>query len=35
VDGWIYIELIERGWLELDRSVTFVRFTEAGADMFA
>ena len=26
---------IERGWLELDRSVTFVRFTQAGSDLFA
>jgi hypothetical protein len=26
---------IERGWLELDRSGTFVRFTQAGADLFA
>jgi len=26
---------IERGWLELDRSGTFVRFTQTGADLFA
>jgi hypothetical protein len=26
---------IERGWLELDRSGTFVRFTQAGAELFA
>jgi hypothetical protein len=26
---------IDRGWLELDRSGTFVRFTQAGADLFA
>ena len=26
---------IERGWLELDRSGTFVRFTQGGADLFA
>lgn len=26
---------IARGWLELDRSGTFVRFTQAGADLFA
>ena len=26
---------IERGWLELDRSGTFVRFTQAGSDLFA
>jgi hypothetical protein len=26
---------IERGWLELHRSGTFVRFTQAGADLFA
>ena len=26
---------IERGWLELDESGTFVRFTQAGADLFA
>jgi hypothetical protein len=26
---------IERGWLEYDRSGTFVRFTQAGADLFA
>ncbi|WP_349628223.1 hypothetical protein [Bradyrhizobium sp. S69] len=26
---------IDRGWLKLDRSGTFVRFTQAGADLFA
>jgi hypothetical protein len=26
---------IEHGWLELHRSGTFVRFTEAGAELFA
>jgi hypothetical protein len=26
---------IERGWLELDRSGTFVRFTQTGAEPFA
>ena len=26
---------IERGWLELDRSGTFVRFTQAGSHLFA
>lgn len=26
---------IARGWLVLDRSGTFVRFTQAGADLFA
>ena len=26
---------IERGWPELDRSGTFVKFTQAGADLFA
>ena len=26
---------IERGWLELDRSGTFVRFTQTGAELFA
>jgi hypothetical protein len=26
---------IERGWLELHESGTFVRFTQAGADLFA
>jgi hypothetical protein len=26
---------IDRGWLELDRSGTFVKFTQAGAEMFA
>lgn len=26
---------IARGWLKLDRSGTFVRFTQAGADLFA
>jgi hypothetical protein len=26
---------IERGWLTLDRSGTFVKFTQAGADLFA
>jgi hypothetical protein len=26
---------IERGWLEIDRSGTFVRFTQAGAELFA
>jgi hypothetical protein len=26
---------IERGWLELDRSGTFVRFTQVGAELFA
>ena len=26
---------IERGWLELDRSGTFVRFTQTGADLFS
>jgi hypothetical protein len=26
---------IAQGWLELDRSGTFVRFTQAGADLFA
>jgi hypothetical protein len=25
---------IERGWLELDRSGTFVKFTQAGAELF-
>jgi hypothetical protein len=26
---------IAKGWLELDRSGTFVKFTQAGAEMFA
>jgi hypothetical protein len=26
---------IAQGWLELDRSGTFVKFTQAGAEMFA
>jgi hypothetical protein len=26
---------IERGWLELHESGTFVRFTQSGADLFA
>jgi hypothetical protein len=26
---------IAKGWLELDRSGTFVRFTQSGADLFA
>jgi hypothetical protein len=26
---------IDRGWLELDRSGTFVKFTQAGAELFA
>jgi hypothetical protein len=26
---------IDRGWLTLDRSGTFVRFTQAGAELFA
>jgi hypothetical protein len=26
---------IERGWLTLDRSGTFVRFTQTGAELFA
>jgi hypothetical protein len=26
---------IERGWLELDRSGTFMKFTQAGAELFA
>jgi hypothetical protein len=26
---------IDCGWLELDRSRTFVRFTQAGAELFA
>jgi len=26
---------IDRGWLTLDRSGTFVKFTQAGADLFA
>jgi hypothetical protein len=26
---------IERGWLELHESGTFVRFTQAGAELFA
>jgi hypothetical protein len=26
---------IERGWPELDRSGTFVKFTQAGAELFA
>jgi hypothetical protein len=26
---------IERGWLTLDRSGTFVRFTQSGAELFA
>jgi len=26
---------IERGWLELDRSGTFVKFGQAGAELFA
>ncbi len=26
---------IERGWLELHRSGTYVRFTQAGAELFA
>jgi hypothetical protein len=27
--------VIERGWLELQDSGTFVKFTAAGADLFA
>jgi hypothetical protein len=26
---------IERGWLTIDRSGTFVKFTQAGAELFA
>jgi hypothetical protein len=26
---------VERGWLELHASGTFVRFTQTGADLFA
>jgi hypothetical protein len=26
---------IERGWIEMHRSGTFIRFTQAGAEMFA
>jgi hypothetical protein len=26
---------IKRGWLEIDRSGAFVRFTQAGAELFA
>jgi hypothetical protein len=26
---------IDRGWLELDRSGTFVKFTQQGAELFA
>lgn len=26
---------IDRGWLTLDRSGTYVKFTQAGADLFA
>jgi hypothetical protein len=26
---------IERGWLEMHESGTYVKFTQAGADMFA
>jgi hypothetical protein len=26
---------IERGWLEIDRSGTYVKFTQAGAELFA
>ena len=26
---------IEHGWLELDRSGTFVRFVQAGSELFA
>jgi hypothetical protein len=26
---------IERGWITIDRSGTFVKFTQAGADLFA
>jgi hypothetical protein len=26
---------IERGWLTLDRSGTYVKFTQAGAELFA
>jgi hypothetical protein len=26
---------VDRGWLELHRSGTFVRFTQAGAELFA
>jgi hypothetical protein len=26
---------IERGWLELHKSATFVRFTQDGAELFA
>jgi hypothetical protein len=26
---------IERGWLTIDRSGTFLKFTQAGADLFA
>jgi hypothetical protein len=26
---------VERGWLELDRSGTFVKFTQAGTELFA
>lgn len=27
--------VVERGWLELHESGTFVRFTQVGADLFA
>ena len=26
---------IERGWIEMHRSGTFIRFTQSGADLFA
>jgi hypothetical protein len=26
---------IDRGWLEMDRSGTYVKFTQAGAELFA
>jgi hypothetical protein len=26
---------IDRGWLEIDRSGTYVKFTQAGAELFA
>jgi hypothetical protein len=29
------LALIERGWLVMHESGTFVRFTQAGADLFA
>jgi hypothetical protein len=34
-DGRIHVELIERGWLTMHESGTYVRFTPAGADLFA